>query len=104
MEMMKAYTTLLTLTLPLVVLYLVGMTYMMRYLRKNHQDIWEDLGSPSLTNDTARNNYASWTFVARKQYLLVPDKRLWQICNGLRMLMYAIILLMLCMIGIAIVT
>lgn len=52
------------------------------YLKNNHREAWEGLGSPSLIlNNSIQNSLATWSFLRHKKYLQLGDDKLNQMAR-----------------------
>jgi len=73
------------LLIPLAVVAVIGfgMSYrFLAYLRNNHHEVWEELGSPSLIlNNSIRNSLATMSFMWRKEYIRLGDHKLIRIAR-----------------------
>ena len=70
----------------LVIFFVVGVIshgLLLSFLRKNHPEIWNGLGSPTLfINNSVKNNRLVLKFLWRKEYLQVDDTKLHRIASA----------------------
>ncbi|MBA4210369.1 MAG: hypothetical protein C0454_12650 [Parvibaculum sp.] len=65
------------IALGLTLIHLATAHFFMRYMRRNHRETWEALGSPSLfLNNTPMNNIRTTKFLLTRRHRTLDDSRL----------------------------
>jgi hypothetical protein len=64
----------------MVLFYNVVVLYMFSYLKRVHPEAWADIGSPSLLNNSIKNNFLFFGFLLSRKYRVLGDQKLNQLC------------------------